>query len=197
MAGETIKRAQAIPTIDCQLVVVRPVGETTWYALDTATSIGVEPQIETTDAVKLIIKNKLRAQKREGQTITGHTITLTDNVLTPELVQILQGGTITTDSVSGEITGYKPPKVGSDDTGKIFELDTYSAIYGTSGTLLKYEKITYPNCKGNPVAFGAEDNVFRAPQYTITSAPEGVEPYTISYVDELPTVTENTGSVES
>lgn len=47
----------------------------------------------------------------------------------------------------------------------------------------------YPNCQGQPVALSSEDGVFRAPEYTITSAPDkGQAPYEIAYVKELPDV---------
>ena len=55
--------------------------------------------------------------------------------------------------------------------------------------IVQYEKGTYPNCQGVPVAFSSEDGTFRAPEYTINSAPKSTEaPYDISYVDKLPTV---------
>lgn len=186
-----ISRASAIPTIDCELVVLRTSGSPdTGYALDTATQVSVAVQTETTEGVKLVIKNKLRAQKMEQSTITGNQITLTDNVFTPELVKILQGGTITTGE-GGKIIGYKPPKAGSGESGETFELDLYSAVYDSAGTIVNYEKTTYPNCKGTPVAFGLQDNTFRAPEYVINSAPKnGEEPYTISYVESLPAITE-------
>ena len=52
---------------------------------------------------------------------------------------------------------------------------------------MQFEKITYPNCQGVPVAFGSEDGAFRAPEYTINSAPgNGEAPYSIDYVKDLP-----------
>ena len=58
-----------------------------------------------------------------------------------------------------------------------------------AGVIVNYEKISYPNCQGQPVAFGSEDGAFRAPEYIIDSAPDiGEAPYEISYVDELPTL---------
>lgn len=67
-----------------------------------------------------MIKNVLKAQKGEQSTITGNKITLTDNVFTPELVMVLQGGTITTDPPggSGKITKYEPPVAGSAEKEK-------------------------------------------------------------------------------
>lgn len=183
----TMKKAVGIPTIDVNLVVVRTGDESTGMeiAVDTASKIGVEPQTETTDAVKLVKLGKLLAQKPATTTITGHLITLTDNVFIPELVKILQGGVV---EGSGASLTYTPPVAGSADKGTVFELDVYSAEYDASGQIVKYEKITYPNCQGTPITINSEDGVFRVPEYTINSAPKtGEAPYKISYVENLPT----------
>ena len=253
-----------IATIDVCMVVMQTLSAA--YALDTASKIDVEPQIETQDAVKLIVKGVLKAQKREVSTITGTKITLTDNVFAPEEVKILQGGTIqnatkytfTCPSV-GQATGsyyikagddyisftlasaleeddtivytdtgtlvvtkgglssslaytsgttvpgtgsqltvtsatdtatiksYTPPAVGSGTKGEIFSLVVYSAQYNAAGDIVQYEKITYPNCQGVPVAFSSEDGVFRTPEYTINSAPNSDQPpYYLEYVASLP-----------
>ena len=143
-----------------------------------------EPQTETTDAVKLVKLGRLLAQKPAETTITGHQITLTDNVFIPELVQIFQGGTI---EGEGETLVYTPPVAGSAEKGQVFELDCYSAEYDASGQIVKYEKITYPNCQGTPITINTEDGVFRLPEYVINSAPKtGEAPYKISYVKALP-----------
>lgn len=188
MAGNPKKAKAAIATIDCSLITIETAdGE---FGFDTANKIEVEPQTEEEDAVKLIVKGVLRAQKPKTVTITGNEITLTDNVFTPELVLILQGGEITYDAENPKkITGYNPPASGSADKGEVFKLNAYSAQYDASGQIVQYEKITYPNCQGQPVAFGSEDGAFRAPEYTITSAPKtGERPYEIKYVDALPTL---------
>lgn len=161
------------------------------FGFDTANQIQVEPQIETEDAVKLVIKGVLRAQKPAISTITGNEITLTDNVFNPELVLALQGGSIVYDSVvPTKIIGYVPPASGSVPFNSNFALNAYSAQYNSAGNIVQYEKIIYPNCKGQPIAFGSEDGVFRAPEYVISSAPsEGQAPYEIVYVTALPTLT--------
>lgn len=182
-------RGTEIPTIDVNLVTIQTyeVGADE-LILDTANQISPEVQTETTDKVPLIVKGRLIAQKPQETTVTGNNITLTDNVFNPELVKILQGGTIKYDDLDPtKVVGYTPPVVGSNDKGKLFKLRAYSAIYNAAGIITGYERITYPNCKGNPVAFGAEDGVFRAPEYTITSAPaNGEAPYDIDIVSELP-----------
>lgn len=185
-----LKKGHEIATIDVCLVTVTTSEETSKeIGLTTATQIQVDPQIETTEAIKLIVKSILIAQKREKQTITGNQITLTDNVFNPELVQILQGGTITT-GADGKITSYTPPVAGSNPADiPVFTLNAYSAQYDASGLIVQYEKISYPNCTGNPISMSAQDDVFRVSEYTIISAPaQGEAPYTITYVDSLPTV---------
>lgn len=188
------KKAVGIPTIDVALVVVRTGmaggddSNATEIAVDTANKIAVEPQTETTDAIKLVKLGRLIAQKLATTTITGHQITMTDNVFIPELVKILQGGTV---EGTGDTLTYTPPVAGSTDKGQVFELDCYSAQYDASGQIVRYEKITYPNCQGTPVAMSSEDDVFRVPEYTINSAPkEGEAPYKISYVKTLPQFTD-------
>lgn len=195
------KKGHEIPTIDVVLVTVGPIEEGgDEIALDTASNIQVSPQVETEDAIKLIVKGRLIAQKPAVNTMTGNAITLTDNVFNPELVQILQGGVIkywadadqdsTSDTDMGfGVASYTPPVAGAMSQQKVFPLNAYSAIYNAAGVITGYEKITYPNCQGVPVAFNSEDGVFRVAEYTINSAPaEGEAPYVINYVKELPPV---------
>lgn len=186
--GKQVKKSQAeIATIDCNLITIE-LKDGREFGFDTANKLEVEPQIETTDAVKLVVKNILRAQKPEESTITGHKLTLTDNVFNPELVLVLQGGEIIYDPENpDEIVGYNPPAAGSSDKGEVFKTNAYTAQYDASGQIVKYEKMSYPNCKGVPVAFNSEDGAFRAPEYTINSAPNvGQPPYKITYVKALP-----------
>lgn len=202
--ANTIAKGHEIPTIDVALVTFTPNGTTNELILDTANQIQVSVQSETTDAVRLIVKGRLISQKREETTITGNTITLTDNVFNPELVKLLQGGkikywttaehTATSDTDAGfGVASYTPPVAGSSEKGTPGTLKAYSAIYDAAGLLTGYECIAYPNATGTPVAFGSEDGVFRAPEYTINSAPSDDQaPYEITYIgpDELPKVTD-------
>lgn len=197
----TYKRGNEIPTIDVALVTMEVSGQENEIALDTASTIEVNPTSETEDAVQLIVKGRLIAQKPSNTTVTGNTITLTDNVFNPEMVKILQGGTIkywsdaehsseATEDAGFGVASYKPPVAGSAEKGTVFKLHAYSSIYNAAGIITGYEKISYPNCQGTPVFLNTEDGAFRAPEYTINSAPtEDEAPYEITYVDELPTVT--------
>lgn len=185
-----LKKGNEIPTIDVVLVTISTSPSGTEIALDTANKVAVTPQVETKDAIKLIVKERLIAQKPSKTIITGNTIVLTDNVFNPEVAVVLQGGKITYESGdSGPVTKYEPPVAGQKQGGTPFTLCLYSAVYDAAGLIVNYEKVTYPNCQGTPFAFGAEDGVFRVSEYTINSAPkDGEAPYTIEYVDELPVI---------
>ena len=188
------KKGHEIPTIDVVLVTVTPNEGGDEIGFTTSSKIQVNPQTETVDANKLVVKGVLIAQKPPMVTITGNTIVLSDNVLNPELLVILQGGTITYktpgDASSG-VSKYDPPVAGSKPHNKPFKLNLYSAHYDAAGLIVDYEKITYPNCQGTPWSPGSEDGVWRVAEYTINSAPKkGESPYNIEYVDALPDVTE-------
>lgn len=194
------KQGHEIPTIDIVLFTVTPASTGIEIGLQTASKLAVNPQTETQDAVKLVVKGALLAQKPAETTITGNTLVLTDNVFIPELVKILQGGTIkywtdadkTTEGAEDKgfgVARYTPPVAGSREKGEVFVSKAYSAIYNAAGVVTGYECISYPNCQGIPVAFSSEDGVFRAPEYTINSAPDkGQAPYEITYLKELPTL---------
>lgn len=194
------KKGNEVATIDVVLVTIKPLNATDELAFETSNKVEVTPATETTDAVKNIVKGVLIAQKPATTVVTGNAITITDNVFNPELVNILQGGTIlywadeeqtetqSTDAGYG-VASYEPPVVGSTDKGQIFELTTYSAIYNAAGVITGYEKCIYPNCQGQPISMSSEDNVFRVPEYTVNSAPDtGEAPYHIDYITTLPTV---------
>ena len=197
------KRGTEVAMIDACLVVMRTKGETQQQlALDTASQVEVAIATETTDAVKLIVKGKLIAQKKATTTVTGNTLTLTDNVFNFEQAKILQGGTLyywttaektatQTEKTEFGIAGYEPPVAGSAEKGEVFDLDIYSAVYDTSGDIVQYEKISYPNCTGHPFGVGAQDDTFNVNSITIDSAPQkGKAPYSIMTVKELPAITE-------
>ena len=77
-----IKKGNEIPTIDVALVTIDD--GTNELILDTASQIQVTVQADTQDAVKLVVKGRLIAQKPTVTTSTGNTSVLTDNVFNPE-----------------------------------------------------------------------------------------------------------------
>lgn len=189
MANEKVK-GNEFATIDCTMVTLQGYEVNDEELLvETSNKIQVTIGTETTDAIKLIVKGVLIAQKPQEVIVTGNTIVLTDNVFNDKLVKMLQGGTVTYEEDGKTFKKYEPPVAGSKEKGKIFKLNAYSAIYNAAGICTGYEKITYPNCQGIPIAFSSEDGVFRVSEYTINSAPNtGEAPYAIEIVSALPEV---------
>lgn len=183
-------KGNEIATIDCVMVTAQSYEpDSDELLIETANKIQTTIGTETEDAIKLIVKGVLIAQKPQVTVVTGNTITLTDNVFNDKLVVLLQGGTCEYEADGKTFKKYTPPVAGSKEKGSIFKLNAYSAIYNAAGICTGYEKITYPNCQGVPLAFSSEDGVFRVSEYTINSAPNtGEPPYEIEIVSTLPVV---------
>lgn len=186
------KLTTEIATIDVEMFTFTEVGgDNTEYLLKAASEIAVAPELEEREATKLVVKDRLIAQKRGKKTITGHTITLTDNVFSPELVLVMQGGELTYSDpeTNTKVASYTPPLAGADSKPKVFTGKAYSAVYDAAGDIVNYECIEFPNCQGEPIELSRKDGEFSVTTYTITSAPNtGEAPYKITYVDALPTV---------
>ncbi len=86
MAGPNKGTEMAV--IDCCMIVLTTEDESKSFGITSSVKLGVEPQIETTDPVKLIIKGVLKAQKKGKNTITGHQLTLTDNLTILEILNL-------------------------------------------------------------------------------------------------------------
>lgn len=185
-----IRKPDEVATIDASLIVLTPEdGSDDAIGITTNTEVATEVQTETTDANKLLIKGVLKAQKKETQTLTGIQLTLTDNMTVLDLAKAVQGGTILRDDY-GKIVKYTPPIVGEEDKEQTeYTVDVYSAVMDSSGAVIKYEKITYKHCTGQPFAYNVKDDEWRSAQYVLLSLPKkGEPPYDIEYVDELPEV---------
>ena len=184
------KAPTEIATIDVAMVTVGASSGDT-YCITTDTKIQVEPIYEIQEAVKLVVAGIVKAQKPEIKKMVGNKITLTDNVFLPEVVKLLQGGTIEFDDEDDtKIVGYTPPNMNATTgLGEVLTVKAYSAQYNSAGTLVQYECIEYETCRAEPVAFSSENGIFRAPVYVLTSTPAASSPpYEITYVAALPTV---------
>lgn len=183
-----VKRGHELGLIDVVLITIQVKEMEDELALTTVNQITVDPQIETTDAIKLIVKGILISQKRQTDTLTGNTITISDNVYNPELIKMLQGGKVEYDE-DGSFKKYSPPVVGEEYKPTAFTMYVYTAQYDASGLIVGYMKTTYPNCTGIPVSMSSQDDVFMAPEYSIISAPgNGESAYEDEFVKELPEV---------
>ena len=184
-----IRKPDEVATIDAALIVLTPEsGEGNAIGITTNTEVATEIQTETTEANKLLIKGVLKAQKKEKQTLTGIQITLTDNMTVLDLAKAVQGGSILRDEY-GKITKYTPQVIGEEEEQEKYTVEVYTACMDSSGDIIKYEKITYKHCTGQPFAYNAKDDEWRSAKYVFLSLPkQGEPPYEVEYVDELPEV---------
>lgn len=162
-------------------------GDTHNYRFKTSTSVNAEVTISEGTATQLIVNGVLIAQKKAIDTITGCEITLHDNVFSPAVIDVLQGGTFERDPISKGFKSYEAPKAGEERKVRQFTLNLYTAQRDQSGSLVKYGKISFPNCTGKPISLSFEEDTFFAPEYSIVSAPnQGAGAYKIELVDQIP-----------
>lgn len=190
-APTTAVKPTAIATIDAAMIVVTTKGSSPKsIGITSGQKVAIEAQIDTQEAIKLIVKGNLVAQKPEKKTLTGTKITISDRLTVLELLPLQNGGTLEYETDGKTIKAYHAPKVGEEVKHEKCDITLFSAVMEGS-TVTKYMAVTFPSCEGEPVALGAEDDVFNAPDYTLTSTPgKGESAYDIEFVDKLPTLTD-------
>lgn len=165
------------------------VGEDT-YTFDTADEVTIEEVLDEGEEQTLKIKGRLYANRAADDTVLGNDITCKDNLMSPELLQIMQGGTLNVDD-SGNFVSYAAPATGATDNRVKFTTNIYTAEVSTDGDTGRYLKVTYPDCYGSSVPLTFQDGVYFTNSYTIKSRPaKGSSPYSVEFVDELPTASE-------
>ena len=124
------------------------------YLFTSSTDFEAEEVIQEGEEKPLIIKGVLRANKPAKDTLLGHDIKLIDNLFTPEVLCLLQGGEIEAGE-DGKFKKYLPPIVGEDVVKEKFDMEIYSAIIENDGETGDYLKTTYYNCIGQnkPVSY--------------------------------------------
>lgn len=160
------------------------------YTFDTADEVTIEEVLDEGEEQTLKIKGRLYANRAAEDTVLGNDITCKDNLMSPELLQIMQGGTIEKDT-DGTFKKYSAPATGATDNRTKFDCCIYTAEVSTDGDTGRYLKVTYPDCYGTSVPLTFQDGVYFTNSYTIKSRPaKGSSPYSVEFVTELPTPSE-------
>ncbi|MCL2352619.1 MAG: hypothetical protein FWC55_08830 [Firmicutes bacterium] len=156
------------------------------YTFSTSTRANAKIVIEAGKKIELVIKGVLKAQKKFDSAIKGVDVEFDDNMFLPEVVALLQGGSIARDG-NGNFLSYTPPAAGSAPNLGKFDVDIYTEETDTSGEIIGYVRLALPNGKGEPVELTFDDSRFYAAKYTISTAPSpGQAPYVIEAVERLP-----------
>ncbi|WFD12013.1 hypothetical protein [Tepidibacter hydrothermalis] len=185
--GDTV--AKSLPLAD--IVLAEIVTEETTpvtYKFKTASECKLSPKLSKGKEKILRIKNTIHSKSKTKDICIGMDLTLKDNVFTPDVFALVDGGTITYDKGNSEKFTYEAPQTGKEVKRTKFKLNLYTAKKDSAGEITGYVKLSYPHCEGTPVSFNLKDEDFMVPQMKIESAPGmGESPYSIEYLalDEL------------
>ena len=156
------------------------------YIFTSSTDFEAEEVIQEGEEKPLIVKGVLVANKPAKDTLLGHDIKLVDNLFTPEVLCLLQGGEIETGE-DGEFKKYLPPIVGEESVKIKFDTEIYSAIVEKDGETGQYLKTVYYNCIGQNKPLSFKDDEYFVAEYGIQSRPaNGERPYDFEVVTGLP-----------
>ena len=183
----------------CNIVRVKIETEETQaktHVIDTAQSASVEPALSEGVDEELRVKNRILAQNRTEDILKGCDIKLTDVLWTPEVFSLIDGGTatyVTSPAGEGQKVGdflsYAAPVAGAVANRTRFTLTVYTQENDIDGDPKGYLAVSFPNCKGSPVASSFEDGTFMASEYTIKSRPKtGQSPYSYTRMKDLPAI---------
>ena len=186
MANVTLNQ-HALSDVSCVEIVD---ADSNSYIFETSDEVSVEEVVDEGEEQTLKIKGKLYANRAAEDTVLGYDLTFKDNVMCPELLLLMQGGTLTP-GTSGTWTKYEPPKIGTTATKKTFTTNIYTAEVSTDGDTGNYIKISYPGCKGSSVPMTFKDGEYYSNEYKVKSRPaKGNAPYTVTIVTDLPSATQ-------
>lgn len=162
------------------------------YSFDTASMAEVEPELSEGEEEILRVKNTILATNKTEDIVIGYGITMTDNVFTPELFALIDGGTVEYQTPGDDTTPfakYDAPVAGQAVSRTKFTIDIYSEVKDQSGETTGYLKFTFKHCKGKPVKYSINDGQFQVPEMAFQSRPaNGESPASYEYLETLPAV---------
>lgn len=152
----------------------------------TASEVSGEVVIEEGENVSLKIKKRLTAQKQDPDTALGYDLSITNNMFTPELIELIQGGVLVKDE-AGNFKSYRAPKVGAVRQTEKFKINFYIEVVGEDGATGEYIKYCFDGCRGTFINPSFKDGEYYSESYTIKSRPAiGKDLYNIELVEEAP-----------
>lgn len=162
-----------------------------YYLIRTASEASIKGTVDSGENKPLRKGNRLLARHKTDDLITGYEIELTDLLVYPEVVALIDGGTVTC-TEEGAFASYAGPVTGEEVLRTGFTLELYCANKDTGNNVLSYQKLTFAGCRGKSVVeWSLKEGEFFAPKYTIESMPAvGESPMTMELVQSLPAVSQ-------
>ena len=180
---EALKSGMAIVGIEA--ACIKPANK--YYLIKTASEASIKGTVDSGENKPLRKGNRLLARHKTEDLITGYEIRLSDLLVYPEVVALIDGGVVT-NSEEGAFESYAGPVTGEEVVRTVFALELYCANKDTGNNIVNYQKLTFTGCRGKSVVeWDIKEGEFFAPKYTIESMPAvGESPMTMEVVDALP-----------
>ena len=159
----------------------------TTYATTRIDEVAYSAVIDEGQETILRVKNEFVATNRFDDLQYGSDLTFKQVTFTPEILELIDGGTCTKDD-QDNITGYAPPAASTIVQRKPFKVNIYVEVKNKEG---QYACFAFDKLKGKPATFSFKDGEFISPEYgAFSRLNAGEVPYEVTFVDELPEITE-------
>lgn len=158
------------------------------YLIKTGSEASIKARVDSGKKTALRKHNTIYAQNNTDDIILGYDIDLTDILLNPEVLALIDGGVVT--QAESAFSKYTGPVIGKETVRTPFTLSIYCANRDTGSNAVSYLELVFTGCKGkSPVEWSVKDGEFFSPKYTIENAPAfGEAPMTMSVAKALPSV---------
>ena len=159
------------------------------YLIRTASEATLKASVDSGEDKPLRKGNRLLARSKTDDLIKGYDVELSDLLVYPEVVALLDGGAVVTET-GGGFKSYTGPVAGKEVVKTPFTLEIYCANKDTGNNIVNYLKLTLTGCHGKgAVEWSIKDGDFYAPKYTIESLPAvGASPMSMDIAESLPQV---------
>lgn len=158
---------------------------TTKYVFNTSSEASIKPFMSEGAEKIHRVKNTILGSLRYEDILLGYEIKLVNNTFSPELLALIDGGTVYMD-LDDNFSRYKAPVVGTVTERKNLTISLYTEELDCDGETLEYMKFTFKHAKGTPVEYSLKDGEFFVPEMTLRSrAKTGESSVEVSVLSEL------------
>ena len=142
----------------------------TVYSFNTASEASIKPYVSEGEEKIHRVKNTILATLRYEDILLGYEIKLVNNTFCPELLSLIDGGTVTYDDEE-KFASYTSPVVEAkaSTTRKNLTVCLYTEELDCDGETMGYFKFTFRHAKGKPVEYTIKDGEFIVPELTLRS----------------------------
>lgn len=180
---------QGFAISDVALAVIRTKNKN--YAVKTASEVEFKAVVEQGQEKVLRKKDTILALTKTNDLVKGYDVVMTDLLLHPEVLGIVEGGVVQNASEDGgTFKNFKGPVAGAPVVREAVGIDFYCENVDTGGKIESYMKFSVENCKGKPTDLVFKDGEFYTPKLTMESRPEkGQNTIDVELVKTLPDIT--------